>query len=151
MTTIDIRGCTPADIDAVLALDAEWEREGVAHRFVPISRDEFSNNLAQFPDYFLVAEHDGQVVGYINGTLQLGAEDTIIPAQTPYLTLENLYVSRGFRHQGIGGQLIERIFEAAGQRGISRFVVGSNSKQIDKILAFYQSHGFKLWHVELYR
>jgi hypothetical protein len=31
------------------------------------------------------------------------------------------------------------------------FTVSSDSRQIQKILAFYRSYGFKLWHVELYK
>ncbi|HEU5101807.1 MAG TPA: GNAT family N-acetyltransferase [Roseiflexaceae bacterium] len=151
MTTIDIRPCTHDDIDALLALESEWEREGIAHIFVPISRDEFAASLTQFPEYFLVAEHNGRIIGYVNGSVQLGTTETIIPAQTPYLMLENLYVNIAFRHKRVGGQLVEQFFEVAAQRGIQRFMVSSNSKQIDKILAFYQNHGFKLWHVELYK
>lgn len=150
-TTIDIRACTNNDIGAVLSLDREWEQESVAHVFIPISRDEFVANLAEFPECFFVAAHQGRIIGYINGSVHLGAESTIVPAQEPYATIENLYVQLEHRHNHVGGQLIERFVAAAHQRGIQRFLVGSNSKQMDKILALYRGHGFKLWSVQLYR
>ena len=103
MATIDIRACTHNDIDAVLTLDSEWEREAIAHIFVPISRDEFIASLTQFPSYFLVAEYNGRIIGYINGTVHLGTEETIIPAQEPYVTIENIYVNIEFRYKHVGG------------------------------------------------
>jgi ribosomal protein S18 acetylase RimI-like enzyme len=151
VATIDIRECTHNDIDAVLTLESEWEQEAIAHTFVPISRDEVVASLTQFPSYFLVAEFDGRVVGYINGTVQIGTEESIIPTQEPYVAIENLYVTSQFRHKQVGGQLLERFMEAAEQQGLHRFLVGSNSKQIEKILTFYQDHGFKLWYVQLYK
>jgi ribosomal protein S18 acetylase RimI-like enzyme len=146
-----IRACTPGDIDAVLALDREWEREAIAHIFVPISRDEFIASLAQFPSYFLVAEDNGRIIGYINGSVHLGTEAAIIPVQEPYVLIENIYVNVEFRHMHIGGELVERLLVAAQEQGIQRFLVSSTSKQMEKILTFYQGHGFKLWYVQLYK
>jgi len=151
MALIGIRACTHNDIDAVLTLDREWEQEAIAHVFVPISRDEFIESLTRFPSYFLVAEYNGRIVGYINGTVRIGAEATIIPVQERYVEIENVYVTAEFRHKQVGGQLVERLLEAAKQSGIQRFVVSSNSKQMEKIIAFYQSHGFKLWSVHLFQ
>jgi ribosomal protein S18 acetylase RimI-like enzyme len=149
VATIEIRECTHDEIDAVLTLDREWEQEAIAHVFVPISREDFVASLTQFPSTFFVAEYAGRIIGYINGTVQIGTDATIIPAHEPYLVIENLYVTREFRHQHVGGQLLERCMAAGEQQGLHRFVVGSNSKQIDKILTFYQDHGFKLYHVQL--
>jgi ribosomal protein S18 acetylase RimI-like enzyme len=151
LESIDIRSCRHDDIDAVLTLDRAWEREAVAQIFVPISRDEFLASLAQFPAYFLVAERNHRIIGYINGTIQLATEVTIIPAHERYLQIENLYVTAEFRHQQIGGHLMERLLDTAQQQGIQHVLVSSNSKQIEKILAFYQGYGFKLWHVQLYK
>jgi ribosomal protein S18 acetylase RimI-like enzyme len=151
VSTITIRACITDDIEAVLNLDRAWEQEAIAHIFAPISRDEFIATLTQFPRYFLVANNNGRIVGYINGTIQHGTTETIIPADQPYLSIENLYVEQAFRHQQIGGRLLQCLLETAEQQGIKRSMVSSNSRQIEKILAFYQEFGFTLWHIQLYK
>jgi ribosomal protein S18 acetylase RimI-like enzyme len=60
-------------------------------------------------------------------------------------------VQPGFRNQNIGGKLIERLLEIAGQAGIQRFLVATVTKDMDKILNFYRSHGFKPWYVQLFK
>lgn len=83
MNTINIRICTRHDIDAILTLDREWEREDIAHVFVPISRDEFITHLAQFPSYFWVAEDNGRIVGYINGSFSLEPQKPLFQPMSP--------------------------------------------------------------------
>ena len=148
---VEFRLCTQADMDAVFALEHEWQQEGIAHVFVPQERDYFVANLNDFPAFFWVAALDRRVIGYINGSVHTGTQETVIPADEKYVVIENLYVTSDFRHERIGGQLIERLMDSARQQGIQRFVVGSNSRQMEKILAFYQSYGFKLWQVQLYQ
>ena len=151
MAAINIRACTQIDIDAVLALDREWQEEAIAQVFSPVSRDEVVANLMQFPAYFWVAESEDGVVGYINGSLRTGTDVTIIPVDESYVEIENLYVTIQLCHRQVGRQLIERLMEAAHQRGVERFLVSSDSKQMDKILSFYAGHGFKLWYVQMYK
>ena len=148
---VEFRLCTQADMDAIFALEHEWQQEGIAHVFVPQERDYFAANLKEFPAFFWVATLDRRVIGYINGSVHIGTQETVIPADEKYVVIENLYVISDFRHGRIGGQLIERLMDSARQQGIQRFVVGSNSRQMEKILAFYQSYGFKLWQVQLYQ
>lgn len=148
---IEIRPCTPADIDAVMGFELEWEQEGIAHVFVPHSRDDFVAGLTEFSTLFWVATYADRLIGYINGSVRLGTPETVIPTGEKYVEIENLFVTRAHRHAHLGGQLIERLMAAARHQAIHRFVVGSNSRQMEKILAFYQRHGFKLWQVELYQ
>lgn len=150
-TLAEIRAGTLADIDAVFAFEQEWQQEGIAHVFVPHPREDFVKNLIKFPALFWVAVLNQRVIGYINGSVHMGTPETVIPVDEAYVVIENLYVTREFRHERIGGLLIERLMDSARRQEIHRFVVGSNSRQMDKILAFYQSHGFKLWQVQFYQ
>jgi hypothetical protein len=64
----------PDDIDSVMALEREWEQEAIAYGdFNPLSREAFMTFLEEYPAYFLAAEHDGQLVGYIHASVQLVA------------------------------------------------------------------------------
>ncbi len=152
MEQIRIRACTRNDIDAVIALERQWEQEDIAYGdFNPISRDAYMTVLERFPTYFLVAEHDRQLVGYIHGAVQRNTPVEVIPTQEPYVAIEDIYVQPDFRDRDIGGALLEQLFEVAQQEGIQRFVVGTLSKQTDKILKFYRSHGFTPWRIQFFK
>ena len=152
MEQVRIRPCTPQDIDAVLHLERQWEQEDIAYGdFNPMSRDMFRAVLERFPTYFLVAEHEGRLVGYIHGAVQRTTPVEVIPGQELYVEIENLYVQPEFRSRKIGGALLERLFDVAQAAGIQRFVVGTRSKETDKILGFYRSHGFTPWSIQFFR
>jgi ribosomal protein S18 acetylase RimI-like enzyme len=152
MEQVFIRPCTQHDIDGVMHLERLWEQEDISYGdFNPMSRDMFSAVLESFPAYFLVADHDGRLVGYIHGTVQRSAPVEVIPAQEPYVEIENIYVQPDFRSREIGGALLERLFEVARQEGIQRFIVGTRSKETDQILRFYRSHGFTPWSIQFFR
>ena len=152
MKSARIRACTPNDIDAVIGLERQWEQEDIAYGdFNPMRRDAYVAILERFPAYFMVAESDGQLVGYIHASVQRAGSVEVIPEQEPYVTIEDIYVQPDARNQDIGGRLLERVFEVARAAGIQRFVVGTRSKETDKILRFYRSHGFTPWSIQFFR
>ena len=152
MEHIRIRACTPADIDAVIGLERQWEQEEIAYGdFNPMSREAYVSILERFPAYFLVAESDGQLVGYIHASVQRNNPVEIIPAHEPYVAIEDIYVQPDFRDRDIGGALLERVFEIARQEGIQRLIVGTLSKDTDRILKFYRSHGFTPWRIQFFK
>src|SRR5215217_252500 len=130
MEQVRIRPCVFNDIDAVMQLERQWEQEGTAYGdFNPMSWDAYNAILERFADYFLVAEGERGLVGYIHASVQRNKPIEVIPAQEPYVEIEDIYVRPDFRNQDIGGQLLERIFGIARQEGIQRFVVGTHSKE----------------------
>lgn len=152
MEQVHIRACTRQDIDTVIGLDRQWEQEDIAYGdFNPISREEFIAFLEAFPAFFLVAEYDRQLVGYAHASVQRKKPIEIIPEQEPYVEIENIYVQANFRNHDIGGKLLERLFDIARQQGIRRFVVSTRSKETQKILSFYQSHGFTPWAIHFFQ
>ena len=152
MEQIYIRACTTNDIDSVIALERQWEQEAIAYGdFNPMSRDAYASILNRFPTYFLVAESDRQLVGYIHASVQRNNPVEVIPPDEPYVAIEDIYVQPGFRDRDIGGALLERIFTVARQEGIHRFIVGTLSKETDKILKFYRSHGFTPWRIQFFK
>lgn len=151
MENVIIRECTPQDIDEILQLDREWDQENIAYEFIYVSRGEFIAHVERFQPYFLVAESDEGIVGYINGSVRLGQGVAVIPEQEPYLEIENIYIKPDFRNRHIGGKLMDRLLEVAEQNGIQRFLVATDSKDMDKVLNFYQRHGFKPWYVQMFK
>src|SRR6266508_157054 len=123
-----LRACTPNDIDGVIALERQWEQEDIAYGdFNPMSREAYVAILDRFPAYFLVAESDGQLVGYIHASVPRDDPVEVIPAHEPYVAIEEIYVRPGVRNRDIGGALREQVFEVARQEGIERFIVGTLS------------------------
>jgi ribosomal protein S18 acetylase RimI-like enzyme len=152
MEHIRIRACIPNDIDGVIALERLWEQEDIAYGdFNPMCREAYVSILERFPEYFLVAESDGRLVGYIHGSVQRDKPVEVIPMQEPYVEIEDIYVQPDFRDRDIGGELLERLFEIARQEGIERFIVGTLSKDTDRILTFYRSHGFTPWRIQFFK
>ena len=152
MEQIHIRACTANDIGGVIALERQWEQEAIAYGdFNPLSREAPVAILDRFRAYFLVAERDGQLVGYIHASVQRDNPLEVIPTHEPYVAIEDIYVQPGFRDRDIGGALLERIFAVAQQEGIDRFVVGTLSKETDRILKFYRSRGFTPWRIQFFK
>lgn len=152
MEQVRIRPCTIDDIDGVMALERQWEQEGIAYGdFNPMSREDYLAILKHFPTYFLVAEHAVQLVGYIHASVQRNNPVEVIPADQPYVTIEDIYVRPDFRNRDIGGALLEQIFAVAQQGGTQRFTVGTLSKETDSILRFYRSHGFTPWRIQFFK
>jgi ribosomal protein S18 acetylase RimI-like enzyme len=152
MEHVRIRACTSTDIDGVIALERQWGQEDIAYGdFNPMSREAYVAILERFPAYFLVAESDGQLVGYIHASAEHEKRIEVIPETEAYVEIEDIYVQPDFRNQDIGGKLLERVFEVARAAGIQRFVVGTRSKETDKILRFYRSHGFTPWSIQFFQ
>ena len=128
MEQVHIRACTLSDIDAVIGLERQWEQEEIAYgNFNPMTRQAYTAILERFGAYFLVAESDGQLVGYIHASVHHDKPVEVIPAHESYVEIEDIYVQPDFRDRDIGGALLERIFEVARQEGIQRFIVGTLS------------------------
>jgi ribosomal protein S18 acetylase RimI-like enzyme len=150
-TQVHIRRCTSRDIDCILELDRQWEQEGIAFEFVPIRREDFVATLERFPAYFLVAEVEGAVVGYVNGSVRSGQDVAVVGEHERCLEIENIYVRADVRNRHIGSRLLDRLLGAAEQDGVHRFLVTTVTKDMDRILDFYRGHGFRPWSLQLFR
>lgn len=150
MTNVLIRGCTAQDLEAVCQLDDLWKEEGVAHVWYG-NRDDVIADFERFPQYFLVAEGGGRIVGYVNGSVRTNDTVDVLPKQQSYLAIDNIYVRPEFRGKRVGGDLLERLLEVAKENGIERFVVSTLSKDMDAVIRFYRGYGFTPWHVSLFK
>jgi len=147
-----LRVSKPEDIDVILQMDELWEAEDIAHEYITENLEEYTAKLKRFPEYILVAESNGTLVGYINGSIHNNEDGlAVIPAGETYLEIENLYVKPEFRHKGIGGRLMQSLLEVAEGNGIRRFILATDNKQMDKMLSFYKRFGFNIWFARLYK
>ena len=150
MKNVLIRGCTHRDLEGIWQLDNLWNEEGVAYVWYG-DRDSLFADFERFPKYFLVAETEDRIVGYVNGSVRVNETMEVLPKSETYLEIENIYVMSEFRDMQVGGDLLERLLAVARENGIERFVVSTVTKDMDRILSFYRGHGFKPWFVELFK
>lgn len=85
----------------------------------------------------LVAERDGEAVGYLAGRLR--DADTLRPVGKA--ELESMYVREGSRNSGVGARLVEGFLEWSGERGAERASVTAYAAN-GRAIRSYERLGF---------
>jgi ribosomal-protein-alanine N-acetyltransferase len=126
MSPAPLRAMTPADIDAVLALEDELFGEEAW------SRQMLEGELAQQPAsrHYLVAEQDGRVIGYA-GLLAAGTQADVV----------TIAVTASRQGQGTGAALLGALLAEARRRGCTEVFL---EVRVDNLRAqgLYRSRGF---------
>ena len=122
----------------LIALSEAWEKENSCYGYRANQKEDIEGNRV------FLAEENGKVLGYLFGKLYPAKNMTsIIPENTPYFEVEELYVIPAHRSKGIGGLALEgtitRVYQDFGVRPI---VMGCH-KDNDRAAAFYEKHGFQ--------
>ncbi|GAA4905292.1 ribosomal protein S18 acetylase RimI-like enzyme [Nonomuraea thailandensis] len=118
---IDIRRATPDDASTVHALihglaghqDQTWG--------VTVSVEDLKRMLARPDITYLIAERDGQAVGYVSWLERIS-----FWSGQDYLHLDDLYVTGAERGHGVGERLMRAAAEAAGGKVIRWEVAEAN-------------------------
>ena len=145
---ISIRQATESDIPYVQELYRQWVAAGITHGLIEPEPFYFTDRLGPL---FLVAEYDNVVVGFALGTEHTSDGLAIIPDGEKYLEIDDIYVIPEHQNWGIGSLLLQEIEDRASSAGIHRFLVYSASKDIDGILSFYRTQGYKPWYVQMFK
>lgn len=145
-----IRPATHADTARLAELSEQWAAEGITIGQQPDDQEWFA---AAIGPYFLVAENDGDIAGFAQAEEMMSDErhTAVLPTGTRYLDVTNVYVVPHLRSSGIGGALLDELLDRAAQQGIERSMVYSAASELDRVVAFYRSHGFRGWFVQLVR
>ena len=145
-SNVHIRRAGPNDISTLHRLQVEWAEEHTAYGFVPMHEDGIRAALGP---YCLVAEQDGEIVGFVSGTARISRDMTIMPDGDAYIEIDDICVVPRLRGRRIGSRLLERILAAARANGITKAMVYSSAKDIRPVMRFYEQHGFKSWFVQM--
>lgn len=135
-----IRTVTAADLDGVCAVEEAGfpPAEGA-------TRAAFRYRIAAFPQWFLVAEEEGRIVGLINGP----ATDAQFLCDRLYepggagengttLAILGLAVLPDRRQEGIAAALMNAYLDRARQNGMARVVLTCK----ENLIPFYERFGF---------
>lgn len=146
----NIRAATGSDLAAVVRLSEEWVEEEITYGQTAPSYDWFADRLLH---YFFVAVVDGEVAGYSQGENHASDESVaaVLPIGTPFVEITNLYVAKGHRRRGLGGQLLDSVLDAARRDGVDRSLLFTGTKDVLSIVRFYSSRGYDGWGVQMVR
>ena len=109
-----VRPCLPADLDKLMVLiekHAEFEKATYTKKGKR-ERLQATLFLDDAPLHCIVAEVDGQVIGYASYTFDYSTWDAAW-----FIHLDCLYLEEDYRSYGIGQVLIEKVKEAGVARG----------------------------------
>lgn len=109
---ISLRNVQDSDLDQLLLI----ENEGFPIKEAA-TKEAFVERIQLIPDTFIVAENEGEILGYINGPVinQLYITDDLFekiktnPKRGGYQSVLGLAVSKQARNQGIAKILIEKL------------------------------------------
>lgn len=145
---VTVRKANETDVLKVVKLSELWVSECITYGLGPNSEELLRNNIG---DYFWVAEINSEVVGYITGSVHESDGLAVIEKGERYLEVDEVYVHPEYRSENIGHLMVDKLLQTAEGNGITRSIVYSASKQWQKIVGFYEKHGFKMWFVQMYR
>ena len=121
-----IRGLTKEDFDYIISVLDQWWGGPAGRRADPMF-------FYEFGEHALVAEQDGQVVGFLLGVL------VPAPAATGYVHLVGIHPDR--RRRGVGKGLYEQFTERCRAAGMKRLKSLASSGHEGSI-RFHESMGF---------
>lgn len=143
-----IRKIDKNDVRLICQLQKQLFEEDIIHGFVPENEEQIEKLI---DSYFLVAEINNGIAGFIYGKICISDNLAVIPKGESYLEIENLYVAPQFRKQGVGGKLVDELLIKARQAGISYALFYSATKNIHGVLKFYERHKFQSWYVQMFQ
>ena len=135
-----------AVIQTLIELSAAWEAENSCHGYRKNAKEDISGNRVW------LAEEDGAIIGYLLGHMEKAKKfSTIMPADTPYFEIEELYVVPAYRCRGVGKELFFQAEKQAKEDGEASFLMLSTAtKNWKAILHFYlEETGMEFWSARL--
>jgi ribosomal protein S18 acetylase RimI-like enzyme len=138
---MSLRNVQVTDLEQLLLI----ENEGFSIEEAA-TKEAFMERIQLIPDTFIVAEKEGEILGYINGPIiqQLYITDDLFakinenPNRGGYQSILGLAVSNQARNQGIAKMLMEKMEELVKEN--EREGITLTCKQ--KLVTFYEKLGF---------
>ena len=148
MRNINIRECMYQDLDYVISLQQQWAKEEITYGFVSADKSYLETKIGK---YFFVAELNGEIIGFVYGTVHVAQDMAVIDNGQLYIEIDDIYTVVNHRTTGIGTLLLDKALEVAKENGIERSLIYSSTKDMDSIIKFYKKHDYKTWYVQMFK
>ena len=104
-------------------------------------KKEFNTFLSDKNTFIFVIEEDNKLIAYFQGSLLKSIWEN-------FGYIDDIFVSRKFRRQGLGTKLIKNFIKILKSKKIKKIRIGVNSEN-KKALLLYKKLGFKITHYEM--
>ena len=111
------------------------------------TRESFAQRIATFPESFFVAEHDGKIIGFINGCVtdectirdEMFEDSSLHNPKGQYQSIFGLDVIPEYQRQGIAAELMNHLIEIARTKGRKGLILTCK----DRLIHYYAKFGYK--------
>ena len=145
-TQIREAALTPALLEELIALSADWEAEQSCRGYRKNGPADIEGNR------IFLLEEEGRILGYLFGHVEQTKKDSsVMKAGTTCFEVEELYVRPAFRSRGVGAALFRFAQEAV--RGEAAYMmVSTATKNWRAILHFYlEELDMRFWSARLFK
>ncbi len=132
--------------EKLIRLSEIWEKEDSCYGYRANGREDIEGNRV------FLAEENGEVLGYLFGRVcRSESMKSIMPDGTPFFEVEELFVLRPRRREGIGAALFRAAEDAV--RGEAQYAVLSTAtKNWQSVFRFYLDElGMSFWSARLFK
>ena len=134
-------------LETLISFSEDWEGENSCHGYRKNDRSDIDGNRI-----FLAAEGE-EILGYLFGKTEKSERDTsIMPKETVYFEIEELYVIPQRRSQGVGRELFQFAEDTLRAEGMPYLMLSTATKDYKRILHFYiEEMGMEFWSARLFK
>ena len=109
--------------------------------------ESFRKRIETFPDSFFVADENGRIIGFINGCVtdertirdEMFEDSRLHHADGLYQSVFGLDVIPEYRRQGVAADLMNRLIQAAKERGKKGMILTCK----DRLIHYYEKFGYR--------
>jgi ribosomal protein S18 acetylase RimI-like enzyme len=141
------RAATPEDLPALARMSGDWENENNCCGYC-------RNDVEYLLGFrIFVAETGGKVIGYLFGTTETSKDmGAVMPDNSTYFEIEELYIKPAYRSQGVGSTLMKYLEDTLLTENIDKIVLSTAAKDYKRILHFYiDEMGMSFWSARLFK
>ncbi len=134
-------------LETLIALSADWENENSCYGYRKNDKSDIEGSR------IFLAEENGETIGYLLASRQIAQNSrSIMPDDTPYLEIDELYVVPQFRSCGVGRALYRLAEKTAANEGMEYVMLSTATKNFRRILHFYiDEMGMEFWSARLFK